>query len=796
MNNKEKYIKKMNRKSQIFNGLTAAFVTTALFSVPVITNAQVQSITKANTLWVQGTGSTITSNGAMGGSNFVTQYGTNTGRTDNDLALQNFTTSSGKKYGMSSTLPTTVTFRRVDNANVQGIRHQMFFQNLDSMYDGNTGNRHTPFQMRPSYSNDMTDAFSGKFLNRGSDNIFGNVNETYGNFNDIERIDIVFQTPQQVYANEGNGAVIFERGLPNQHGQVKLAAILSVDAGGNPTSYSTVVLADNSTWAANDITDTYNWAVYRRDAAVQTDMGLSNDWVGMQSIGGIFIPYTSFGLSAGSTIYGYSIIPADFTGSTSADILNYTNNALYPLTTDAANNLSAGGIDIIGVTGSFVETKSLPQTLSGNVFHDANGLSDNTVNGTGIGVINATQLYINVVDPEVDTVVATVPVNADGTWQITGVPSNTTYSVEVSKTQGTVGDNSSMSSLTGAWVSTGENVGLGAGNDGNANGMVNVQVDLAPVANIDFGIEQYPTATNQTYNIGLPVNNSTLVLNGTGTLTNPGPLKGTDPEDGALGASNTIIITSIPTGGAKLLYDGTPVTVFQQITNYDPTKLAIQFTGSGYSLVKFGYETLDAAGQMGMPGTYTINFPQPLDLKLISFSGQTANDADVLSWTTTDEKNMDKFEVELSTDAAQYKVVGSVSAKNIAGTNYYQFTTPTSNTSRYYRLKMDETDGKVTYSNVVVLKSDSKTNKMKAGVTPNPVGVQATAHLTIQRSEAGKISVNIFNQTGQTMQTSEVSAAQGSTTVDINTSGWVSGIYFIAVTDKSTGEHTTIKVVK
>jgi len=783
----------MKRSNKLFRNLMATCLSVAVF-IPVLANAQVRGITKVNSYWAQGTGNTIIANTPLG-NNFVTEYGTNTGRTDNDLTLQNFSTTAGKVYGMASTLPSSVTFRRVDNANVQGIRQQMFFMNLDSLYDGNSSNRHTPFQLRTSYSNDMTDAFSGRILNRGSDNIFGNINEGFGNYNNIERIDIVFQAPQQVYSFEGNGAVLFERGTPTHHGQVKLAAILSVDASGNPTSYSAIVFVDNTDWPANDITPSYNWAVSRRDVATEPDMILSNDYVGYQSIGGIFVPYSSFGLSAGTVIYGYSIIPADFTGSTSADIIDYQNSTLYPLNTDASDNLGAGGIDIIGVTGAFVENKSIPQTLSGTVFHDANGLTDNTINGTGINNIAGSQLYVNIIDPDADTVVATATVAANGTWTANGVPANTTYQAQLNTVQGVVGTSAPMSSLAGQWVSTGEFIGTSAGNDGNANGSISVSVELSTVSNIDFGIEQYPTANAQSYNISMPVNNSIMVLNGTGALNSPGMLTGTDPEDGAMNASKTVTITTLPTG-ATLLYNGSPVTANQQIANYDPAKLAVKFTGVGYSQIKFDYYFADAAGVMGSTASYAINMPQPLDLKLVSFTAQSTNDADMLTWITVDEKNMDKFELEFSTDATQFRTIGSVTAKNTIGTNTYQFAAPASNGNRYYRLKMVETDGKTTYSNVAFLKNDGKSKNMSMELAPNPVGTNTTTHLTIQRSEAGKLSIRIYNQAGQLIQMSEASATQGSTAIDINTSTWTPGVYFVTITDQATGEHTTIKVVK
>ena len=51
--------------------------------------------------------------------------------------------------------------------------------------------------------------------------------------------------------------------------------------------------------------------------------------------------------------------------------------------------------------------------ISGNVFNDLDRLTDNTVDGTGT---NAGGIYINLVNPTGDLVIASIPVNADGTY--------------------------------------------------------------------------------------------------------------------------------------------------------------------------------------------------------------------------------------------------------------------------------------------------------------------------------------------------------------------------------------------
>ncbi|PZF74496.1 T9SS type A sorting domain-containing protein [Taibaiella soli] len=437
------------------------------------------------------------------------------------------------------------------------------------------------------------------------------------------------------------------------------------------------------------------------------------------------------------------------------------------------------------------------QTLSGHVFDDGNGLVDSTVNEIGMGGIFVLKLYINVIDPVGDTVITSTAMQASGNWQISNLPSNQTYLLQVSRIQGITGALSQNAKLAATWIFTGEHIGNSPGSDGLVDGAITVAVGNSDITDINFGIEQYPSADYDAYNIPQPLQNSELVLNGVGNLSgSPAALTGTDWEDGDLGETDSLIIVTVPTDGATLYYNGIPVVANQQIYNYDPSLLMVKFTGTGYDQVKFSYKFADAAKLWGFPNTYTINFLIPLDLKLISFTGRAAGDAHVLNWLTMDEVNMDKFEVEYSDDAIAFKTIGSVSAKNMAGANTYQFTTVASNGNRYYRLKMEENDGNTTYSNIVVLKNNDKSNGTDVVLFPNPLGSSTTAHLTVQRETEGKVVINVCDQTGKTIASVETSVFCGSTTIDLNTSDWPAGHYYIALTDEVTNEHKMVKLVK
>ncbi|QLH46274.1 MAG: hypothetical protein HWD58_11965 [Bacteroidota bacterium] len=78
-----------------------------------------------------------------------------------------------------------------------------------------------------------------------------------------------------------------------------------------------------------------------------------------------------------------------------------------------------------------------PVNVSGNVYVDNNGPTN--VDGTGTGTAGTTQLYANLVGPN-GNVVASVPVNSNGTYQFNDVAPNTTYTMVLSTTPGTVGN--------------------------------------------------------------------------------------------------------------------------------------------------------------------------------------------------------------------------------------------------------------------------------------------------------------------------------------------------------------------
>ena len=103
-------------------------------------------------------------------------------------------------------------------------------------------------------------------------------------------------------------------------------------------------------------------------------------------------------------------------------------------------------------------------TLSGNVYNDANGLTDSIVNGTGTGTPSGTQLYANLIDSN-GFVFSSVAVAAGGAYSFPAAV-NGNYTVQISTNKGIESSAAPAIALPAGWVNTGENIGTGAGNDG------------------------------------------------------------------------------------------------------------------------------------------------------------------------------------------------------------------------------------------------------------------------------------------------------------------------------------------
>jgi hypothetical protein len=147
-----------------------------------------------------------------------------------------------------------------------------------------------------------------------------------------------------------------------------------------------------------------------------------------------------------------------------------------------------------------------------------------------------------------------------------------------------------------------------------------------------------------------------------------------------------------------------------------------------------------------------VNSNTPLPILLTYFNAIKQNQDALLQWSTTNETNTDRFEIEVARNSKeyerqQYSLLRTIAARNNFQ-NVYQVTDNEADKSgaRYYRLKIIGRNGQVTYSAVKVVLFGSNNEWT---VYPNPV----TNYLqVVTQTEAGiKVEIQLVNTTGQVL---------------------------------------------
>lgn len=297
------------------------------------------------------------------------------------------------------------------------------------------------------------------------------------------------------------------------------------------------------------------------------------------------------------------------------------------LTTNTATLLSSAS-SALNNDGASCPSAIISYPISGNVYNDVNGMTDNTVGGTGT---NAGALFAVLYDNTTGKVGAVETVGANGAYNFGSTPGNT-YTIYLTTATATVGQTAvPLVALPAGWVHTGERLGTAAGNDGLTNGIISVGAVNAPVTNANFGIQQAPQTTTSILPgqpnpgganaVSIPSNSFSV-----GTGGNP------NTADPSTGVVSFIKITTFPSNATSVIIDGNIFTNLADINTAYPN--GIPTNASGVPTVDVGIDPIDgvanvtlliaavdnAGAQDPTPGSITVPFT-------ISVSGNVWNDA-------------------------------------------------------------------------------------------------------------------------------------------------------------------------
>ncbi len=172
-----------------------------------------------------------------------------------------------------------------------------------------------------------------------------------------------------------------------------------------------------------------------------------------------------------------------------------------------------------------------------------------------------------------------------------------------------------------------------------------------------------------------------------------------------------------------------------------------------------------------------------LPLHLLNFSGVYRDGNAVLNWSTVNEFDFEKFEIERSTNGSNYNSVGLQYANGNINVSNYQFKDNLSASGGnifYYRLKLIDRDGRFTYSQVLLIRRD---NRGISGirVTPNPV-IYGQALVMMSSNADNTIRLNVFDNAGRIVLKQRNNIFQGNNSIIINNLNLLgAGVYTIEI---------------
>ncbi|MEI8060177.1 MAG: T9SS type A sorting domain-containing protein, partial [Ferruginibacter sp.] len=179
-----------------------------------------------------------------------------------------------------------------------------------------------------------------------------------------------------------------------------------------------------------------------------------------------------------------------------------------------------------------------------------------------------------------------------------------------------------------------------------------------------------------------------------------------------------------------------------------------------------------------------------LPIKVNYFNAAKGNGYNTLNWSAVSTSDQMIFDIERSADGKNFTAINSITATRLDCLQPFNYV-DNSNLSGtvYYRIKITDFNGKVTYSSVVRI-ATPQTDMKLVGVLPNPVS--NTAQLNVVSDKKDNVQLYVVSMTGQLVQRSTVQLQPGSSIINLDVTNLQNGMYTI----KGTFSNGTVSAVK
>lgn len=220
---------------------------------------------------------------------------------------------------------------------------------------------------------------------------------------------------------------------------------------------------------------------------------------------------------------------------------------------------------------------------------------------------------------------------------------------------------------------------------------------------------------------------------------------------------------------------------------FDSLNSVTNVKGTSYRMGTGGSFTGDATpgSRSTLTRRYVINSDRDwrfvgsvLPVQFLQLTGVLQSDRVTLNWTIIANKEVDRFEVERSTDNANYSKTGTVSQPVLLNQQQsFSFVDDVANVNKeviYYRIKVIGKNGEIQYSNILVVRK--QTSKTLITVMPNPAKDYLSVIFFSEKD--ADLTMRLVDNLGKSVMVKTQRVVRGSNTMQLTgLSKYSNGVY-------------------
>ena len=192
-----------------------------------------------------------------------------------------------------------------------------------------------------------------------------------------------------------------------------------------------------------------------------------------------------------------------------------------------------------------------------------------------------------------------------------------------------------------------------------------------------------------------------------------------------------------------------------------------------------------------LPGNCLSKMPLPV--RLTSFQGNLNNNKVNLEWAVAENEIAEKFELEKSIDGVDFHTAAMVFTSEKTGTEKYQYAETMNTEKIYYRLRMTDKSGRVTYSMILAFQTKYTLAESKISILNNPATERLSFSFPLNNNQL--IDIKVIDLLGRVQMKQTTSGSQGINNINIQLPvALQTGMYILEVTGST--DRFTSKFVK